>query len=73
MKIEDYKCEITKLLWKVPKMEFVVVNNVLKLMDTELRAWDFLRSLRENEENLPKTIPDEIVKLALKVYEINKI
>lgn len=73
MKIEEYKKEITKLLWKVPKMEFVVVNNVLKLMDTELRAWDLLRSLRENEENLSKTIPDEIIRLALKVYEINKM
>lgn len=73
MKIEECKKEITKLLWKVPKMDFAVINNVLKLLDTELRTWDFLRSLRENEKNLPKTNSDEIIKLALKVYEINKM
>lgn len=73
MKIDEYKKEIAKLLWKVPKMEFLVVNDVLKLMDNELRAWDMLRSLKENEEILSKTIPDEIIKLALKVYSVNKM
>lgn len=70
--LEEYKKEITKLLWKIPKMELVVVNNILKLMDTEMRAWDYLRSLKENESNLEKTVGDEAVRLALKVYEKNK-
>lgn len=70
--LEEYKKEITKLLWKIPKMELVVVNNILKLMDTEMRAWDYLRSLKENESNLEKTVGDEPVRLALKVYEKNK-
>lgn len=70
--LEEYKKEITKLLWKIPKMELVIVNNILKLMDTEMRAWDYLRSLKENESNLEKTVGDEAVRLALKVYEKNK-
>lgn len=70
--LEEYKKEITKLLWKIPKMELVIVNNILKLMDTEMRAWDYLRSLKENESVLEKTVGDEAVRLALKVYEKNK-
>lgn len=67
-----YKEEITKLLWKVPKMDLVTVNNVLKLMDDEMKTWDLLRSLKENEKNLEKTNSDEVIKLALMVVSANK-
>ena len=70
--INLWKEEITKLLWKVPKMDFATVNNVLKLMDNEMRTWDLLRSLKENEGNLEKTTSDEIIKLALQVYAADK-
>ena len=59
-------------MWKVPRIDFLTVNNVLALLDNEMKAWDMLRSLRENESNLSKTSGDEVIKLALKVVEADK-
>lgn len=53
-------------------MNFVMVNNVLQLTNTEMKFLDFLRCLKENEANLPNTNSDEIIKLALIVVENNK-
>lgn len=72
MLLEEYKKEIASLLWRVPKMNFEVVNSLLNLMNEEMLAFDFLRSLKENEERLPKTVSNEVVRLALKVYASNK-
>ena len=69
---KKYKEEITKYLWKVPLIYFLTVNNVLAILDNEMKAWDMLRSLRENESNLSKTSGDEVIKLALKVVEADK-
>ena len=69
---KKYKEEITKYLWKIPRIDFLTVNNVLGLLDNEMKAWDMLRSLRENENNLSKTTGDEVIKLALKVVEADK-
>ena len=69
---KKYKEEITKYLWKVPRIDFLTVNNVLNLLDNELKAWDMLRSLRENENNLSKTTGDEIIRLALQVVAADK-
>ncbi len=69
---KKYKEEITKYLWKVPRIDFLTVNNVLNLLDNELKAWDMLRSLRENEKDLSKTTGDEIIRLALQVVAADK-
>lgn len=64
--------EITRLLWKVPKMNVEIVQGVIKILDTDVRVNEMLRCLKENEESLPKTIPDEIIKITLQIIDLNR-
>lgn len=63
--------EITKMLWKVPKMNMEIVQGVIKLLDTEVRVNEMLRCLKENESSLSKTIPNEVIKITLQIVDAN--
>ena len=64
--------EITKYLWMIPKMDLLTVQEIIKLIDNEWLAADLLRTLKENEGVLKKTIPDEAIKITLQVVAANK-
>ena len=64
--------EITKYLWKIPKMDFATVQEIIKLLNNDILVNDMLRTLKENEKILTMTKPEEAIKIALQVVAVNK-
>ena len=64
--------DITKYLWRIPKMDLLTVHGILEVMKNETLAADMLRALKENESILEKTTPNEAIKIALCVIDANK-